>query len=66
MANTVMMKTCACGLCYSAEGWAALRYVGAMSDGEDGEIELRDCACGSTLAIELPVDRAATLVEVVW
>ena len=47
-------KVCACDAVYTAEDWLQLRYVGRMSDGEDGELELRDCsACGSTMAIEV-------------
>lgn len=47
-------KRCACGRTYDAETWKALRYVGAMPDGAGGALELRDCVCHSTIAIEVP------------
>lgn len=49
-------KTCGCGRVHDAAGWAALDLAGSglMDDGEGGFLELRNCACGSTLAIEAP------------
>lgn len=48
------IKRCSCGAAYSAETWAMLHFVGLQDDGDGGELELRDCRCASTLAIELP------------
>ena len=45
------IKRCHCGMCFDAESWARLPYVGIMDDGVD-RLELRNCACSSTLAIE--------------
>lgn len=45
---------CRCGLTYSAEEWAKLPFVATMPDGIGGVLELRNCRCGSTRAIELP------------
>lgn len=47
-------KVCSCGTVYDRAGWEALPYVGVMrfDDGEPG-LEMRNCACRSTLAIEV-------------
>ena len=45
-------KKCRCGQCWTAESWAALFFVGYADGGEDGELELRNCVCGSTLAVQ--------------
>jgi CheY-like chemotaxis protein len=45
-----IVKTCGCGKSYTIVQWSALPYVGAM-----GDTELRNCHCGSSLA--LTVDR---------
>ena len=52
-------KICRCGASWSAETWATLALVGYADGAEDGEIELRNCRCGSTLAVK----REATLVR---
>lgn len=50
------LKICgACGASYSALEWRFLPFVGLQS-GRNGEwVELRNCACTSTIALE--VDR---------
>lgn len=50
----------------SATAWAALRYVGrqylpADDSGPELALELRDCACGSTLCTEVPATEADRL-----
>jgi hypothetical protein len=45
-------KTCRCGASWSRESWALLLLVGYADGGEDGELELRNCRCGSTLAVQ--------------
>ena len=48
------MKTCTC--CkkhYDKAGWEALERVGVVDDGDGGTLELRNCSCGSTIAIQL-------------
>lgn len=46
-------KKCKCGHAYTRETWGALDYAGEQP-AEDGEVlELRNCVCGSTLAIVL-------------
>lgn len=48
-----VVKTCpCCGRSFTAAGWLALRYVGQQDDGEGGWLTLRNCRCGSTLAVE--------------
>lgn len=53
-----MTKTCnTCGATYDANGWAGLIAVGVQYIG--GELqELRQCQCGSTLAIEVTLANA--------
>lgn len=50
-----VVKTCGCGRHYGAAEWDALPCRGLMDDGDDdgGQLELRDCACGSTIAIRV-------------
>ena len=43
-------KACGCGLIYSREAWGKLEYLGPQDDGE-ALLELRNCTCGSTLAV---------------
>lgn len=47
-------KRCACGASYNAAGWADLKYKGRMRQKDAPTLELRDCVCGSTLAVEVP------------
>jgi hypothetical protein len=46
------VKHCACGRSISPDSWGRLRLVGTTGNGRGiGEVlELRNCACGSTLA----------------
>jgi hypothetical protein len=53
--KTVWPKRCnCCGASYSRDDWASLPLIGIQRD-EYGapELELRNCACGSTLSIEV-------------
>lgn len=45
-------KQCGCGRAHSVAQWAVLPLCGRQDDGVD-VLELRNCACGSTLAIVL-------------
>jgi len=47
-----VLKTCSCGREYTRAEWAQLYLVGYQVDPEE-TIELRNCACGSTMGIEL-------------
>jgi hypothetical protein len=42
--------------------WAALRPVGVQESGsgDEPDVELRDCPCGSTLGVELTANRSAS------
>jgi len=46
-------KTCGCGLTHGPHGWRSLRLVGYQPAGAGTLLELRDCLCRSTLAIEV-------------
>jgi len=48
--NLEVIKTCACGLKYTRDEWELLPYRG-VQETPDENLELRDCKCGSTLAI---------------
>ncbi len=52
-------KICACGRTHDAFEWARLPLVGEMDDGDGGVLELKNCGCGSTLAVEVPRAREA-------
>ncbi len=52
--GAAVVKTCGCGRHYDAPAWGALHVRGPMDDGDGGELELRDCDCGSTIAIRVP------------
>ena len=45
-------KACSCGATYDYFDWAQLPLVGTMDDGAGGAILMRNCVCGSTLAVE--------------
>jgi len=45
-------KRCACGACYWPAAWSALPFVGHLDVCDDELIELRNCRCGSTIAVE--------------
>lgn len=58
-----LLKACACGLAYSTEAWSRLAFVGinyfpADTFGPAEAIELRNCVCGSTIAINADVGGA--------
>jgi len=46
------IKECACGRVFTADEWGLLEYVGEIVDDVES-LELRNCICGSTLAVEL-------------
>lgn len=48
------IKACGCGRAFNVHEWRELRLVGYQDDGDGGELELRDCPCASTIAIEIP------------
>jgi hypothetical protein len=50
-------KICRCGETWAQEAWAHQPFVGYADGGEDGELELRNCSCGSTLSVR----RVATI-----
>jgi hypothetical protein len=47
-------KRCGCGLVHDAPAWEALARLGVQR-GREEDLELRNCACGSTLAISVVV-----------
>lgn len=44
--DTEVVKVCACGREYTRSGWKSLPVVGSM-----GSFELRNCRCGSSIAL---------------
>jgi hypothetical protein len=44
-------KICRCGAVWAQRPWAEQPLVGYADGDEDGELELRNCTCGSTLAV---------------
>jgi len=56
----VSFKVCGCGREHDAASWSDLPLVGFMDLDADGDerLELRNCPCGSTVAVELPAEPA--------
>lgn len=55
MTPATIAKRCSCGLTYDRAGWEALQHVGIHTDGVTPErLDLRNCSCRSTVAVELP------------
>lgn len=51
MLSNLLKKECrCCGRVHGARQWRLLPYVGIQHFGEE-QLELRNCVCGSTLAI---------------
>lgn len=59
---STVVKACGCGRTYTAEEWAALELVGIMADDVE-TIELRNCPCGSTIAVEASESCSALHVQ---
>lgn len=57
-----VFKRCACGLGYTIEEFRELTFVGIDIADPEAPLELRNCKCGSTIAIELTGDEAVQLV----
>jgi CheY-like chemotaxis protein len=61
-ATTAIVKQCGCGREYSRDEWGALRLCGRIHvPGRNFALELRNCVCGSSIAVqseELPDDDA--------
>jgi hypothetical protein len=47
-----LFKQCSCGCSYTRGQWEGLHYVGRQADPEE-TLELRNCPCGSTMAVVL-------------
>lgn len=50
MIDRRVLVRCSCGTCYTRSEWQRLPWVGLMGDGNGGQLELRNCPCGSTRA----------------
>ncbi len=48
------VTTCSCGQTYTAAAFRNLPLCGYQADGDGGELELRNCACGSTISRDVP------------
>lgn len=53
------VKVCGCGRRYDSAAWRALPLVGVLDLGPYPSLEMRNCPCSSTLAVELPLEVAA-------
>lgn len=59
-----IVKTCACGRTYTRAEWNKLRLVGEQVDDVE-RAELRDCVCGSTIALGSVRARVEYTVETI-
>jgi hypothetical protein len=55
----LIIKTCACGAEYSLPRWKKLKLVGYHADDVE-RLELRNCTCGSTIAITVDWKKGRT------
>ncbi len=58
--RAMVVSACGCGRNYTHSGWSTLALVGVQDDGAglpDSVLELRNCSCGSTLAIPATLPR---------
>jgi hypothetical protein len=55
-----IVKTCSCGRAYTAAQWKRLPLVGPYDD-DVRRYELRNCACKSTIAIDVGVSPGAPM-----
>ena len=55
-----VFKRCGCGIAYTREGWEHLHFVGHYADDVE-TLEMRNCACGSTITINVPPLRDSTV-----
>lgn len=46
-------KVCGCGIQHSVAAWLAAVAVVQDAFAHEGELELRDCVCGSTIAVDV-------------
>jgi len=52
--NALIIAKCACGKSYTIREWERLERRGDMDSGVKGvRLELRDCACRSTISAEM-------------
>ncbi len=55
---SAVVKVCGCGRIYTAAAWAALDVVGTMPSEEPTfDLDMRNCPCGSTIAIQVPASK---------
>ena len=52
-------KVCPCGRRYTRREWDALEWVGVQEADETKVLHLRNCTCGSTMAVEVARTEAA-------
>lgn len=55
----VGFKVCACGKHFTLDDWRALAFVGVHKDDVEA-FEMRNCPCGSTLSVPIPLYMADT------
>ncbi len=64
---SLVHKACACGLAFTLAEWEALPPSAGGLVWEDGDLVLhmRNCPCGSTLAVPTPESATAVLVALI-
>lgn len=50
-----VLKTCPCGRTFTFDQWRELPGCGRMDDGDGGALDLRNCPCGSTIAVDVAI-----------
>ncbi len=49
-----VIKRCSCGRQYTRGTWRMLQFKGVQDIGDGTRLEMRNCLCRSTIAIDLP------------
>ena len=58
MQQSTPVHQCSCGQSFTLAQWQQLPFVGTQATLDDELLELRNCSCGSTRAIDIAARRA--------
>ena len=59
-----IIKVCGCGRRYTAADWRQLTFCGVIQPEDGAFAELRNCACGSSIAVRVRILNVLALVPV--
>lgn len=53
MTRPLIVRACSCGRSYTRDSWSCLPPAGILDYGDGRPLELRNCACRSTISVEV-------------